>query len=104
MSTNHFTSLELELYTIVRAHLVAIQLNDFPQTLWKVNVGAQLNFAVMSEMHALIINVPARAQELFESIETRALSTRAVSRAAAAAPWQNEDCFTGCGAIVKHKS
>jgi hypothetical protein len=90
MSTNHFTSLETELYTIVRAHLVAIQLNDFPQTLWKVNVGAQLNFAVMSEMHALIINVPARAQELSESIETRALSTRSQSS-------------SGCGSIAKRR-
>jgi hypothetical protein len=88
----------------VRAHLGAIQLNDFPQKPWKAYAGAQLNFAVMSEMHALIINVPARAQELSESIETRAHSALAVSRAAAAAPWQNEGCFTGCGAIVKHKS
>lgn len=55
----------------------------------KAYVGAQLNFAVMSEMHALIINVPTRAQELSKSIETRALSTRSQS--------------SSCGSMAKRR-
>lgn len=102
MPTNHFTSLELLLFHHISAHLGAIQSNDSNQERWKSYIGAQLNLALMSEMHALIINVPARAQELSDSIETL-LSALAVGKAAVA-PLQNEGCFTGCGTIVKHKS